>query len=265
MSIKSKYLLSMLTIMAMAACTAADKPADGDEPTAPDITLPKPPDQVKDTNVFIIDLFTTLEDDGDFFTSRDEGVAADYIRNQQGKMSLVYLYDRADFQPGKQYSLTKVAYDTGSFPYFAQTDLTVDGTIKGTGLITRYPIADYDGFADGTVFLSGCTIQLPITLTDKLCIATASIPDVNAAEKIFKAKKVRMLSNMMIVGTVPCKEVSLIGDYFKSMSMRVSTLGSEETQKDIIVILPSSYVCRSIECGKHVNMPYYRIYIEKWM
>ena len=74
-----------------------------------------------------------------------------------------------------------------------------------------------------------------------------------------------MLSNMMIVGTVPCKEVSLIGDYFKSMSMRVSTLGSEETQKDIIVILPSSYVCRSIECGKHVNMPYYRIYIEKWM
>lgn len=265
MPINIKHCLFLLTIATVAACTPAEKPSDGDEPQVPEVTLPEPPDQVKDANVFIIDMFTTLDDDGDFFTSRDEGVAADYIRNQQGKMSLVYIYDRADYQPGKQYSMTKIAYNVGAFPYFAQTESVTDGSIKGTGMVTRYPIADFDGFADGTVFLSGCTVQLPITLTDKLCIATASIPDTDAAEKIFKAKKVRMLSDMMIVGTVPSGEVSQVGDYFKSMSMRVTAMGSVDTQKDIIVILPPSYVCRSIDCGKHVNLPYYRIYIEKWM
>ena len=121
MHINIKHCLFLLTIATVAACTPAEKPSDGDEPQVPEVTLPEPPDQVKDANVFIIDMFTTLDDDGDFFTSRDEGVAADYIRNQQGKMSLVYIYDRADYQPGKQYSMTKIAYNVGAFPYFAQT------------------------------------------------------------------------------------------------------------------------------------------------
>ena len=132
-------------------------------------------------------------------------------------------------------------------------------------MVTRYPISDYDGIAKEGTYLSGCTIQLPITLTDKLCVATSYIPDEKAAERIFLEKKVRLLSDMMIVGTVPAESAGAVQEYFESMSLRVHRLGSSQTVKDLIVVLPASYVCRDIESGKKVNLPYYRIYIEKWM
>ncbi|MGM9788404.1 MAG: hypothetical protein ACI3ZF_05840 [Candidatus Cryptobacteroides sp.] len=259
-----KHIILLLSLSLLWACTPSDKPSEGDKPD-PDPSIPAPPEQIKEANVFIIDFFSTLGDEGDFFISRDAGVAAEHIKAQSGKLSLVYIFDRADYQVGKDYSMTKIAYNCGAFPYFAQSEPFKDGVVKGSGMVTRYPISDYDGVASDGIFLSGCTIQLPITLTEQLCIATAYIQDEQTAQKIFTEKKLRLLSDMMIVGTVPSSAASQVQAYFESMSLRVRRLESSDTKKDLIVVLPASYVCRSFEEGKRVNLPYYRIYIEKWM
>ena len=40
---------------------------------------------------------------------------------------------------------------------------------------------------------------------------------------------------------------------------------SGRTELDVLVIVPMSYVCRSIEKSAAVNLPYYRVSIEKWL
>ena len=259
-----KYFIHLSILLCLASCSPSDKPADSNKPD-PQPEFPTPPEQTKEANVFIIDFFSTLEDEGDFFISRDAGVAADYIKAQSGKRSIVYMFDRADYQISEEQAATKIAYQVSAFPYFAQSAAAKAETIPGTAMVTRYPISDYDGIAKEGTYLSGCTIQLPITLTDKLCVATSYIPDEKAAERIFLEKKVRLLSDMMIVGTVPAESAGAVQEYFESMSLRVHRLGSSQTVKDLIVVLPASYVCRNIESGKKVNLPYYRINIEKWM
>ena len=43
-----------------------------------------PPDEVKSANVFVVDMFSTLDDDGDFFEKRDVAAAAQHIAGQSG-------------------------------------------------------------------------------------------------------------------------------------------------------------------------------------
>lgn len=254
----------LLVLAMLGACTPSQNPSEENKPD-PLPELPAPSEEIKESNVFVIDFFSTLEDDADFFISRDAGVASEYIQAQSGKRSLVYMFDRADYQIGREHAATTIAYNVGAFPYFAQSGSAKAEIIPGTAMVTRYPISDYDGIAKDGVYLSGCTIQLPIALTDKLCIATSFIADETVAEAIFTEKKVRLLSNMMIVGTVPADAANKVQKYFESMSLRVCTLGSTDSAKDLIVVLPASYVCRNIESGKKVNLPYYRIFVEKWM
>ena len=52
---------------------------DGEDVT---VELPEPPEQIVGKNVFVIDFFSTLEDDGSFFEMRAASVAASHIAGQ---------------------------------------------------------------------------------------------------------------------------------------------------------------------------------------
>lgn len=136
-----KYFIHLSILLCLASCSPSDKPADSNKPD-PQPEFPTPPEQTKEANVFIIDFFSTLEDEGDFFISRDAGVAADYIKAQSGKRSIVYMFDRADYQISEEQAATKIAYQVSAFPYFAQSAAAKAETIPGTAMVTRYPISD---------------------------------------------------------------------------------------------------------------------------
>ena len=77
-----------------------------------DVELPQPPEQEKTSNVFVVDIFSTLEDDGDFFGIRSIDSAAQHISNQSGKKPLVYMFD-------SHILLLFLRYTSDSFLYFS--------------------------------------------------------------------------------------------------------------------------------------------------
>ena len=84
--------------------------------------------------------------------------------------------------------------------------------------------------------------------------------------QIYDARSKKLLDNGVIVGVVANSVKSDVVEYVeKTMSLRALTYGRGDTKLDVLVVVPPSYVCRGIENGKTVNLPYYRVRIEKWM
>lgn len=229
-------------------------------------TLPEPPEKSNSVNEFYVDFFSTLEDDGNFFSTRDVGVASQYIKDQEGKRSVIYMFDRADYTVGESYPFNKMSYDIGIYQFFAQTGRTTDTVIKGTGIATRYIVSSYDGIAQNGTYMSGCRIPLPLNQSTPMFIHTTRIETMDQLKEIQRAKSLALLSNALIVGTVKNEIKAEVVEYIqKNMSLRATVLGSEDTLLDLLVVLPPTCVCRGIESGMKINLPYYRVLIEKWM
>lgn len=258
-----RNIIAFLATLSIWACTPSDNPGGGDKPSGKE-PLPEPPETVTDAHVFIVDMFSTLEDEK-FFVGRDVSVAAEYIRSQSPKLSLMYFFDRADFTVGQSHPMTDIAYSLGVNQLFAQCGPTSDGTIPGTGIITRYPLSDYDGIACDGAYMCGCKVPVPVTGTPQVYLSTARICSLSQAETIFALRKLHLISDTIIVGTVSNQIKDKVLEYFESMSLRTVCMESDQTEYDIFVVTPAEYVCRGFEAGKTVNLPYYRVSIEKWM
>ena len=84
--------------------------------------------------------------------------------------------------------------------------------------------------------------------------------------QIYKAKSKKLLNNGVMVALVDNAIKAEVVEYAeKTMSLRTMTYGSADTKLDVLVVVPQAYVCRSIEKGTTINLPYYRILIEKWL
>ena len=228
--------------------------------------MPEPPEQENPSNVFVVDFFSTLEDDGDFFGIRSTDSAAQHISSQTGKKPLVYMFDRADFTVGQSHPLNKLSYNISIYQLFAQQEATTQTTIKGTAIATQYPITVYDGMAQGGAYMSGLTVSAPLSTATPVCIYTSKINSLDQMVQIYGTRSKKLLDNGVIVGVVDNSVKSEVVEFVeKTMSLRAVTYGSDETKLDILVVVPPSYVCRGIENGKTVNLPFYKVRIEKWM
>lgn len=231
-----------------------------------DVELPQPPEQEKSSNVFVVDLFSTLEDEGDFFSIRSIDSAAQHISSQTGKKPLVYMFDRADFTVGQSHPFNMLSYNINIYQLFAQQEATTQTTTKGTAIATQYPISVYDGIAQGGAYMSGLTVSAPLSTATPICIYTTKINSLDQMKQIYCAKSHKLLNNGVIVGTVDNSVKSDVVEYVgKTMSLRAVTYDSDDTKLDVLVVVPPSFVCRGIEAGKTVNLPFYKVRIEKWM
>ena len=236
----------------------------GETPEVPQ--MPEPPAEEKFSNVFLVDMFSTLQDEGEFFEMRSISSVSQHIANQSGKMPLVYMFDRADFTAGTSHLFNKLSYTDNVYQFFAQHEQTTAKVTKGTAIATKYPISVYDGIAQGGVYMSGCTVSAPLAAATQVCIYTARVSSLDQMKQIYEARSKKLLDNGIIVALVENAVKQEVAEYVTgTMSLRVEVLGSEDTKLDVMVVVPASYVCRSIEKGQTINLPYYRVRIEKWM
>ena len=85
-------------------------------------------------------------------------------------------------------------------------------------------------------------------------------------EQIFKARSQKLQGDSVIISLVDNSIKTDVVQYVEqTMSLRTAIFGSEDTKLDVLVIVPAAYVCRSIEKGQTINLPYYRVSIEKWL
>ena len=271
MKVENKIFQILLPLM-LIACTPDPGPennggeGDGTGEDNGGSTELVPPDEVKSTNLFLIDFFSTLEDEGPFFTQRDPDSAVQHISGGTGKVPVIYMFDRCDFVVGQESPMTKAAYRLGAWQFFAQIEPTTSSTVKGTGILTRYIISDFDGIGTEGVYMSGCVQPVPMKTTTAVCMYTARIDSVDDIQTIADLKSQDLLGESVVVATVANKVKADVVKYIENnMSLRACVYGSEDTELDVLVIVPMSYVCRSIEKSAAVNLPYYRVSIEKWL
>ena len=85
-------------------------------------------------------------------------------------------------------------------------------------------------------------------------------------KQIYDARSRKLLENGVIVGLVDNSVKADVVEFVETtMSLRAVTYGSDDTRLDVLVVVPPSYVCRGIENGKTVNLPFYKVRIEKWL
>lgn len=248
------------------SCEGTDPNPTPDDSEPGPVELPEPPEQEKSANVFVVDMFSTLEDEGYFFEMRDISVFGQHISSQTGKKPLVYMIDRADFTVGTSHLFNKLSYNYNVYQFFAQQEATTSTVTKGTAMATLYTISVYDGIAQGGAYMSGCTIPAPLSTATPVCIYTTKVTTLDQMKQIYDARSKKLLDNGVIVGLVDNSVKADVVNYVEqTMSLRAATYGSDDTKLDILVVVPPSYVCRGIESGKTVNLPYYKVRIEKWM
>ena len=225
-----------------------------------------PPETIKESNVFVVDFFSTLEDDGSFFTMRSTDSAVQHISSASGKRPLVYMFDRSDFEVGKNNPMTDIAYKTGTWQFFAQKENTKLSKTAGTGMVTHYSISDFDGIASNGAYMSGCMLPAPLSTPVQIVFYTARITSTEQLRTIHSLRSNKLLGDAVVIATVGNDiKVEAMAFVKDNMALRADCFGSTDTSLDVLVIVPASYVCRSIQQLKTANLPYYRVSIEKWM
>ena len=267
MKIVYKILAFVSLIPLLYSCEGTSpEPDPGTDPNPGGAELPEPPEQEKSSNVFVVDLFSTLEDEGDFFSIRSIDSAAQHISSQSGKKPLAYMFDRADFTVGQSHPFNKLSYNINIYQLFAQQEATKETTTKGTAIATQYPVTVYDGIAQGGAYMSGLTVSAPLSTATPICIYTTKINSLDQMKQIYDARSRKLLENGVIVGLVDNSVKADVVEFVETtMSLRAVTYGSDDTRLDVLVVVPPSFVCRGVEAGKTVNLPFYKVRIEKWM
>ena len=114
--------------------------------------------------------------------------------------------------------------------------------------------------------MTGCTVPVPLSESTPVCVFTARIDDAAGAGKVLEEKSDRLVRDAVVVGTVSRDAKDDLAGLLASgyPTVRVMFYGSEDTEYELFVLVPGSFACRSIEPLRTVNLPYYRISIEKF-
>lgn len=227
--------------------------------------IPVPPEEVDMENVFLVDFMTTLTDES--FLSRYETTAVEQqIKAQTGKKPLVNLIDRMDFEAGTPHPLVQLAKQLSAYPFFAQVAGTGRAMTPGTGILTIYPISDYDGAAlEDETFISGCMLRAPLNPAADIIIYTARLEKEGQLDRIMEARRDRILKNGVLIGTIRKDLVPSLKDRFaKNTDFRLELRSGDGTAYDLFVIASVRFVCRDIAEGSSEDqVDHFRISIEK--
>ncbi len=208
---------------------------------------PQVPSTIVEENVFKVDFLTDLGENP-YMEGHTVEEIQHFIQHTQGKKAVVTMIDCLNFEVGKVQPLVKLAKNLSCQPFFAQTSRTTSDHIPGTGILTVYPVADYDGaVADDEGFISGCEIRIPLKQPQEVTFYTTKIRKSEQASAIVKSVNGRIHAHGVIVGTVAKGLADDLKQYFETkVGCRCELAGSSSTEYDLFVATPLEYVCRKI-------------------
>lgn len=267
----NRYLTILAAAAVLCSCDGGTDPdgngnggsGDGgtDNPVIPEI-----PEEVNESNVFSVDFFTDLGSEESYFASRDWNAAVTHIESQDGKRPVAYMFDRMDFTAGEASPAVRIAYGTGYWSYFVQTESTSATVTRGTGIVTAYQIADFDSVIPHEgVFMSGTTIPVPLGTQTDICIYTTTLSSTEQFSVIASQWTKNRLNSGVTVGKIlpgikDAVSESAAADF---PTLRLFYADIEGSSCDLFVLCPAAYACRGFEAGDSDTLPYYRIYFEK--
>lgn len=227
---------------------------------------PEAPETPVVANLFRVDFFSTLEDEPFFSGQRDASVASQFVGNQSAPKSIFYLFDRCDFEVGKGVAAVKIAYDNKANAYFLPTESTSENATKGTGVVSRYKSSSIVGVATDDLHLSGITVAVGLSKPATITLFNATFDTTEQVAAAVENFGVELQSDGVLLARVATdKKADVEGWLKKNFSgYRVAFAGSEGTAYDLMVLCPVMYVCRSIESMKTINLPYWKVTMEKF-
>lgn len=227
--------------------------------------VPEVPETPVSANLFRIDFFSGL-DDASFFDRRDVGVATQFVTDQEAPRSIAYIFDRADFVTGGVHPSVRIAYDTKTNPFFLPTGSTSAEKTEGCAIVSPYATSLVNGIHTSELTMSGVNFTIGLSKAATFCLYTARFDTVAQVEKAVNSFEVSLQSDGIMLATVLVSEKEAIANWLKAnfKGYRVEFAGSEETLYDLMVMCPSLYVCRSIEENRTINLPYWKVTMEKF-
>lgn len=259
----------MLLLVAASAMGCAPTPDDngGVEPNPNNgYVAPEVPETPVASNLFRVDYFSALDGEP-FFEMRDVGVASQFVSSQAAPRSIAYMFDRADFVIGASQPIVKIAYDNKANPFFIPTALsTTAPSIKGTAVVSRYASSKIDGTAQEGLCMSGIRFSIGLSKATPIVLYTATFEKVAEVELAVERFGVALQSDGVLIASVASSEKAAVEEWLKYNfeGYRVAFAGSEGTPYDVMVLCPAMMVCRSIEPNKTINLPYWKVTMEKF-
>lgn len=208
--------------------------------------LPEIPQEIVQSNVFLSEIFLSLE---------DPDILAGHILSEQGKRPVVYAVNGTKIVPGESSDIVKAALLSSSFPYFIQRGNTDISGMHGYGLLTKYPISNFD---------NGMTFNLPLTQIIQVHIFFRDINNKEELKSVVAERKLLLAKDAVILGFTDSKEAESIKSLCESREMGFRfdyfDIGNGRA---IFSIVNISYANRGFESLKYINMNYFKVSIEK--
>lgn len=227
--------------------------------------VPEVPETPVSANLFRIDFFSGL-DDASFFDTRDLGVATRFIADQSSPVSIAYMFERADFVPGAVHPSVKMAYENKLNPFFLPIGPTSATQSEGCAAVSMYATSQINGINTPTLTMSGINLTIGLSKAASFCLYTARFDSVAQVSEAVEQFGVSLQTDGVLLASVLASEKDAVVDWLKAnfKGYRVEFAGSEETLYDLMVMCPSLYVCRSIEENRTINLPYWKVTMEKF-
>lgn len=242
-------------------------PGGGNNNNGGDYVAPEVPETPVSANLFRVDYFTTLESEGNYFTMRDAGVASQFIGTQAAPNSVAYMFDLCNFTVGQKQPAVQMAYDNKAYSYFLQTGPTMAQTTEGTAVVSRFATSSIVGTngADG-VNISGVKFNVGLSKLATITFYSARLESVEEVEKAVEHFGVSWQNDGVLIASVLADQKEAISQWLAANfeGFRVEFAQSEGTPYDVMVLCPAMMVCRSIEPMKTINLPYWKVTMEKF-
>lgn len=235
------FVLALIFAILGEGCTPAPRNKEEEEWKLPEI-----PQEIVQSNVFVSEIFLSME---------DPDILAGHILSEQGKRPVVYAVNGTKIVPGESSDIVKAALLSSSFPYFIQNGNTDISGMHGYGLLTKYPISNFD---------SGMTFKIPLKQIIQVHIFFRDINNKEELKSVVAERKLLLAKDAVILGFTDSKEAESIKFLCESREMGFRfdyfDIGNGRA---IFSIVNTSYANRGFESLKYINMNYFKVSIEK--
>ena len=235
------FVLALIFAILGEGCTPTPRNKEEEEWKLPEI-----PQEIIQANVFVSEIFLSVE---------NADIIAGHILSEQGKRPVVYAVNGTKLIPGESSDIVKAALLSSSFPYFIQDGNTNVSGMRGYGLLTKYPISNFD---------NGMTFNLPLTQIIQVHIFFRDINNKEELRSVIGERKIILAKDAVILGFTDSKEAESIKSLCESREMGFRfdyfDIGNGRA---IFSIVNTSYANRGFESLKYINMNYFKVSIEK--